>query len=145
VPAVDSGPEEDLYYGLELHRPWTWDFLDPVPGGGGDTQMFQQSLKSTGGDQSFRPEGLHLIRILLHLHLLCVAQGGVLLRVFMVSVIVVLLLRWLLLNRQALSRWVLRDQQLDHKRRQLTNGQMTSALVCGAARTGHLSFRKRRV
>jgi hypothetical protein len=92
------------------------DFLDPVPGGSGDIQVFQQCLKSTGGDQSFSPEGLHLIRISIHLLVLFVAQGGVLLRVFMVNVVVVLRLRWLLLSRQTLSRWALRDHQLDHKR-----------------------------
>jgi hypothetical protein len=52
-----------------------WDFLDPVLGGGGGTQVFQQSQKSTGGDQSFSPEGLHLIYISIHLLILHVAQG----------------------------------------------------------------------
>jgi hypothetical protein len=75
VPAEDSGPEEDLCDGLELHPPWMWDFLDPVLGGGGGTQVFQQSQKSTGGDQSFSPEGLHLICISIHLLILHVAQG----------------------------------------------------------------------
>jgi hypothetical protein len=36
VSAKDSGSEEDLCDGFKLHLPWTWDFLDPVPGGGGD-------------------------------------------------------------------------------------------------------------
>jgi hypothetical protein len=53
----DFGPEEDLYDGLELHPPWTWDFLDPVLGGVSDAQMFQQSSKPTCGDPSFGPEG----------------------------------------------------------------------------------------
>jgi hypothetical protein len=41
VFAKDSGSEEDLCYGFELHPPWTWDFLDPVPGGGGEAQLLQ--------------------------------------------------------------------------------------------------------
>jgi hypothetical protein len=32
VPSEDSGPEEDIYDGLELHPPWMRDFLDHVPG-----------------------------------------------------------------------------------------------------------------
>jgi hypothetical protein len=32
VSAEDFGSEEDLCNGFELHPPWTWDFLDPVPG-----------------------------------------------------------------------------------------------------------------
>jgi hypothetical protein len=43
VSAEDSESEENLCDGLELHLPWTWDFLDPIPGGGGDAQVFQQS------------------------------------------------------------------------------------------------------
>jgi hypothetical protein len=39
VSSKDSGSEEDLGDGFELHPPWTWDFLDPVPGGGGDAQV----------------------------------------------------------------------------------------------------------
>jgi hypothetical protein len=40
VFAEDSGPEEDLYDGFKLHLPWTRDFLDPVPRGCGDAQVF---------------------------------------------------------------------------------------------------------
>jgi hypothetical protein len=78
VPSGDSGPEEDLYDGLELHPPWMRDFLDPVPGGGGDAQVFQQSLKPAGGAQSFNPDGLHLVRISVHLLILRVARGKLL-------------------------------------------------------------------
>jgi hypothetical protein len=41
MSAEDPGPDEDLCDGLELHPSWMWDFLDPVPGGGGDAQMSQ--------------------------------------------------------------------------------------------------------
>jgi hypothetical protein len=41
---------QDLCDVLELHPPWMRDFLDPVPRGGGDAQVFQQSLKTAGGD-----------------------------------------------------------------------------------------------
>jgi hypothetical protein len=40
VPAEDPVPEEDLYDGLELHPPWARDFLDPVPGGCRDAQVY---------------------------------------------------------------------------------------------------------
>jgi hypothetical protein len=36
VLAEDPGSEENLCDGLELYLPRTWDFLDPVPGSGGD-------------------------------------------------------------------------------------------------------------
>jgi hypothetical protein len=36
VSAEDSGFEENLCDGFELHPPWTQNFLDPVPGSGGD-------------------------------------------------------------------------------------------------------------
>jgi hypothetical protein len=39
VSAKDSGSEEDLCDGFELHPPCTWDFLDPILGGGGDAQV----------------------------------------------------------------------------------------------------------
>jgi hypothetical protein len=39
VSAKDSGYEEDLCDGFELHPPWMRDFLDPIPGGGGDAQV----------------------------------------------------------------------------------------------------------
>jgi hypothetical protein len=40
VSAEDSGSEENLCGGFELHPPWTQDFLDPVPQSGGDAQVF---------------------------------------------------------------------------------------------------------
>jgi hypothetical protein len=94
VPAEDPGPEEDLCNGLELHLPYSWDFLDPVPRDNGDAQVFQQSPKPAGGDWSFSPEGLHLVRISVHPLDLCVTQGRVLLvgLVFYVDVMVLLLL-----------------------------------------------------
>jgi hypothetical protein len=114
VSVEDSGSEENLCDGFELHPPWTRDFLDPVPGSSGDAQVFQQSLKSTGENWSFDPEGLHLIRILVHLLILGVTRG----RVHFVSLVFyILVLRLLLLlSRQALSRWALRDHQLYLKR-----------------------------
>jgi hypothetical protein len=63
VSAEDSGSEENLCDGFELHPPWTRDFLDPIPGSGGDAQVFQQSSKPAGENWSFDPEGLHLISI----------------------------------------------------------------------------------
>jgi hypothetical protein len=71
-------------------------------------------MKPAGGYQSFSPEGLHLVRISIHLHGLHVAWGR-LLFVGLVFYIMVLLLL-LLLNRRALSRWALTDHQLYHKR-----------------------------
>jgi hypothetical protein len=40
VSAEDSRSEENLCDGFELHPPWTRDFLDPVPGSGGDAHVF---------------------------------------------------------------------------------------------------------
>jgi hypothetical protein len=40
VSVEDSGSKEDLCNGFELHLTWTRDFLDPLPGGGCDAQMF---------------------------------------------------------------------------------------------------------
>jgi hypothetical protein len=48
VLAEDFGSIENLCDGFELHLPWTWDFLDLVPGSGGDAQVFQQCSKPTG-------------------------------------------------------------------------------------------------
>jgi hypothetical protein len=73
-----------------------WDFLDPVPGGSGDAQVFQQSPKPAGGDRSFSPEGLHLICIKVHLLNLCVALGRLL---FISLVFYIMVLRLLLLLR----------------------------------------------
>jgi hypothetical protein len=39
VSIKDSRSKKDLCDGFELHPPWTQDFLDPVPGGGGDSQV----------------------------------------------------------------------------------------------------------
>jgi hypothetical protein len=78
VSAEDSGSEENLCDGFKLHPPWMWDFLDLVPGSSGDAQVFQQSPKPTGEDQSFGPEGLHLICISVHLFVLGVTGGRVL-------------------------------------------------------------------
>jgi hypothetical protein len=95
LSAKDSGSEEDLCDGFELHPPWTQDFLDPIPGGGGDSQVLQQSTKPAGEDWSFGPEGLHLIYIPVHLLILSVASGRVL---FVGLVFYVLVLRLLLLH-----------------------------------------------
>jgi hypothetical protein len=114
MSAEDSRSEENPYDGFELHPPWTWDFLDPVPGSGGDAQVFQQSSKPAGKNWSFDPEGLHLIRISVHLLILSVAQGRVLFNGLVFYILLLLLLR--LLNRRALSRWALGDHQLYLKR-----------------------------
>jgi hypothetical protein len=98
VPAEDLGPDEDLYNGLELHQPWMRDFLDPVLGGGGDAEAFQQSPKPTVGDRSFSPKGLHLISILVQLLNLCVAQGSILL-IVLIFVVDIMVLLPLLLSR----------------------------------------------
>jgi hypothetical protein len=114
VSAEDSGSEENFCDGFELHPLRTRDFLDPIPGSGGDAQVFQQSSKPTGENWSFDPEGLHLIRISVHLLVLGVAQGRVL---FVGPVFYILVLRLLLfLSRRALSRWALGDHQLYLKR-----------------------------
>jgi hypothetical protein len=113
VSAEDSGSEENLYDCFELHLPWMRDFLDPVPGGSGDAQVFQQS-SNAGENWSFDPEGLHLISISVHLLILGIAQGRVL---FVGLVFYILVLRLLLLlSRRVLSHWVLRNHQLSLKR-----------------------------
>jgi hypothetical protein len=94
VSAKDSRSEEDFCDGFELHPPWTRDFLDPVPGGGGDAQVLQQSSKPAGENWSFGHEGLHLIRISVHLLILGVTRGRVL---FIGIVFNILVLRLLLL------------------------------------------------
>jgi hypothetical protein len=43
VSAEDPRPKEDFCYGFVPHPPWMQNFLDPVPGGGGDAQVFQRS------------------------------------------------------------------------------------------------------
>jgi hypothetical protein len=91
-----------------------WDFLDPVPGSGGDAQVFHQSSKPAGADQRFGPEGLHLINISVHLLVFGIAQRRVL---FVGLVFGVTVLRLLLfLSRCVLSRWALRNHQLYLKR-----------------------------
>jgi hypothetical protein len=76
--------------------------------------VFQQSSKPAGEDWSFGPEGLRLIRILVHLLIISVAWGRVL---FIGLIFYVLVLRLLLLlSRRALSRWALGDHQLYLKR-----------------------------
>jgi hypothetical protein len=78
VSAEDSRSKENLCDGLELHPPLTRDFLDPIPGSGGDAQVLQQSLKPAGEDRSFGPEGLHLVSISVHLLGLGITRGRVL-------------------------------------------------------------------
>jgi hypothetical protein len=114
VSAKDSGSEEDLYDGFELHPPQRRDFLDPVPRGGGDAQVLQQSSKPVGENWSFSPQGLHLIRIPVHLLVLGVAWG----RVLFVGLVFYVLVLWLLLllSRRALTHWALGDHQLYLKR-----------------------------
>jgi hypothetical protein len=62
-------------------------------------------MKPVGEDRSFSTKGLHLLSISVHLLTLCVAQGRVLLVVFVFNVDVVLLPLLLLLGRCALSCW----------------------------------------
>jgi hypothetical protein len=107
VSVEDTGPKENLCDGLELHPPLTRDFLDPVPGSGGDAQMLQQSPKSSGEDRSFGPEGLHLVRISVHLLGFGIAQGRVLFVGLVFCVMIFQLL--LLLSRRVLSCWALRN------------------------------------
>jgi hypothetical protein len=94
VIAKVSGSKEDLYDGFELHPPWTRDFLDPVPRGDGDAQVLQQSSKPAGKNWSFGPEGLHLIRIPVHILVLSVAWRRLL---FVDLIFYVLVLQLLLL------------------------------------------------
>jgi hypothetical protein len=94
VSIEDSGSEENFCDGFELHPPWTRDFLDPVPRSGGDALVLHQGSKPTSENWSFGPEGLHLIRILVHLLILGVAWGRVL---FVSLIFYVLVLRLLLL------------------------------------------------
>jgi hypothetical protein len=99
---------------LNSTRPGTRDFLDPIPGSGGDAQVLQQGSKPTGENWSFSPEGIHLIRIPVHLLILGVAWGRVL---FVSLIFYVLVLRLLLLlSRRALSCGALRDHQFYLKR-----------------------------
>jgi hypothetical protein len=114
VSAQDSGSEEDLCDDFEFHPPWTRDLLDPVPRGGGDAQVLQQSSKPAGEDWRFGLKGLHLVHILVHLLILDVAWVRVLFVGLFFYVLVLRLL--LLLSRGAMSRWALGDHQLYLKR-----------------------------
>jgi hypothetical protein len=55
-----------------------WDFVDPIPGSGGDAQVLQWSPKSASEDRRFSPEGLHLISISVHLLGFGITRGRVL-------------------------------------------------------------------
>jgi hypothetical protein len=106
VSAEDPGSEENLCDGLELHSPWTRDFLDPVPGSGGDAQVLQQSLKPAGEDQRFSSEGLHLVSIPVHLLRFGIARG----RLLFISLVFYAMVLWLLLSSwRVLSSWALRN------------------------------------
>jgi hypothetical protein len=86
------------------------DFLDPVPGSGGDAQVLQQSSKSTDEDRRFSLEGLHLVSISVYLLSFGIARGRVL---FVGLIFYILVLRLLLLlSQRVLSRWALRNHQL---------------------------------
>jgi hypothetical protein len=106
VSAEDPGSEENLCDGLELHSPWTRDFLDPVPGSGGDAQVLQQSSKPAGKDQRFSSEGFHLVSISVHLLRLGIARG----RLLIVSLVFcAMVLRLLIFSWRVLSSWALRN------------------------------------
>jgi hypothetical protein len=68
----------------------------------------QQSMKPTDGDRGISTEGFPFINISVQLLALIVAQGRVLLVVFIFIVDVVVLRLLLLLNRCALSYWALK-------------------------------------
>ncbi len=70
-----------------------WDFLDPVPGSGGDAQVLQQSSKPIGEDQRFSPEGLHLVSISVQLLQFGIARG----KLFFIGFIFCTGVLWLLL------------------------------------------------
>jgi hypothetical protein len=95
VSAEDSGSEENLCDGLELYSPYTRDFLDPVPGSGGDAQVLQQSSKPTGEDRRSSSEGLHLVSIPLHLLRFDIARGRLL---FISLIFCAMVLRLLLIS-----------------------------------------------
>jgi hypothetical protein len=104
IDALDPGAKEVLCNCHEFHPPWTRDSLDPVSWGGGDAQVSQQRMKPTGGDRGFNTEGFPFTSISVQLLTLIVAQGRVLIVVFIFVVdIVVLLLQLLLLSRYTLS------------------------------------------
>jgi hypothetical protein len=76
--------------------PWTRDFLDPIPGSGGDAQVLQQSSKPVGEDRTFSSEGFHLVSILVHLLGFSIAWGRMLFigLVFCAMVLRLLLFSW---------------------------------------------------
>jgi hypothetical protein len=104
VSVEDPGSEENLCDGLELYSPWTWDFLDPVPGSGGDAQVLQQSSKPAGEDRRFSSEGFHLVSIPVHLLRVGIARGRLL---FISLVFYAIVLQLLLFCLRILSSWAL--------------------------------------
>jgi hypothetical protein len=78
MSAEDPGSEENLFDGLELLSPWMRDFLDPVPGSGGDAQVLQQSSKPAGEDRRFSSEGFHLVSMPVHLLRFGITRGRLL-------------------------------------------------------------------
>jgi hypothetical protein len=72
------------------------DFLDPLPGSGGDAQVFQQSSKPASEDRRFSSEGLHPVSISVHLLGFGIARGRVLFigLVFCAMVLRLLLFTW---------------------------------------------------
>jgi hypothetical protein len=93
VSAEDPGFEGNLCDGLELYPPRTRDFLDSLPGSGGDAQVLQQSPKSASEDRRFSPEGLHLVSISVHLLGFGIARG----RVFFIGLVFCVMVPRLLL------------------------------------------------
>jgi hypothetical protein len=77
--------------------------------------VLQQSPKPASEDQSFGPEGLHLVSISVQLLSLSIARGRVLF-VSLVFCVMAPRLLLLLLSRRVLSRWALKNHQLYLKR-----------------------------
>jgi hypothetical protein len=106
VSAEDPGSKENLCDGLELHSPCTREYLDPVPGSGGDAQVLQQSSKPASEDQRFSSEGLHLVSISVHLLGFGIVRG----RMLFIGLVFCAMVLWLLLfSRRVLSHWALRN------------------------------------
>jgi hypothetical protein len=82
------------------------DFLDLVPGSGGDAQVLQQSSKPAGEDRRFSSKGLHLISISAHLLGFGIARGRLL---FISLALCAMVLRLLLSSWRVLSSWALRN------------------------------------
>jgi hypothetical protein len=72
--------------------------------------VFQQSSKPASEDQRLGPEGLHLVRVSVHLLIFSIVWGRVLFVGLVFDVMVLRLL--LLLSRRVLSHWALRNHQL---------------------------------